>query len=177
MKKLIGVGEAGATTNSYTVSLSGTNVVPPQANGYTGSATMTIDTDTFEICLQITTNIPDEDLPTEATVIGAGAAGVDNGTLVSFGFTLDACTTSNASIVGDIVADPSSFYLQVDTDLFSRGALRGQLVLVPTSTTTIPTTGSVPVSTTSSPSSNTTTVDGPDAPAADPISGSPSFTG
>ncbi len=137
---VIAAGAASAAVNNYTSSLAGTNVVPSAGNGYTGSATFTIDDSTFEICVNVTTNnIPPNDLPVEGVTIHAGAAGSSqNGTpVVSFtNNVLSSCATSDSATVSAIEANPMDFYLLVRTDLFSGGALRGQLVLVPLTTST-----------------------------------------
>jgi hypothetical protein len=164
---------AGAAVSSYTVALAGTNVVPPAENGYTGSATMTIDADTFEICIQVTTDIPDSDLPTERTTISEGAAGVNGAPVVDFEERLDTCVTSDAATVGSIEANPGGFYLEVQTDeFFEPSALRGQLVLVPTTTTT-----TAPSTTTTTTVPSTTTTTTPGAPPAEPVVGPAAFTG
>lgn len=166
------VDGAGAEVSNYTSSLSGTNVVPPAANGYTGSATFTIDTTTFEVCVSATTDIPANDLPTEGVFIRTGAAGTNGSVVVDFQNDLNTCVTSDSATVSAIVADPSGFYFLVESDLFSNGALRGQLVLVPASTTTTSTTTSTPV-----PTSSTTTSTVAPSSGVRAVTATPSYAG
>src|SRR4051812_39708781 len=58
---VVAVNNAGAALNNYSAALAGTNEVPPQANGYTGNASVTIDTVSFQVCIVATTNIPVSD--------------------------------------------------------------------------------------------------------------------
>lgn len=170
---MFAVDGAGAEVSNYTSTLSGTNVVPPEANGYTGSATFTIDTTTFEVCVTATTDIPANDLPTEGVFIHSGAAGTNGSVVVDFQNDLDTCVTSDSATVSAIVADPSGFYFLVESDLFSKGALRGQLALVPASTTT---TSTSTTSTTAPTSSSTTSTMAPSS-GARAVTAAPSYTG
>jgi hypothetical protein len=126
---LFSADRASAVVNVYSASLAGTNEVPPLANGYTGTAEVTVDTVSFQVCVDATTNVPGSD-PIILDHIHSGAAGVNGPIVVDFMNNLNTCVTSNATTVGNIVANPSAFYFNVHSTNHPGGALRGQLQLV-----------------------------------------------
>jgi hypothetical protein len=125
---LVATAPADAFIATYTANLLGTNEVPPNATpGYTGTATITIDSETFEVCVDATTNIPASD-PVVDQHIHQAPAGVNGAVVVPF-TSLDSCTTSTEALVDAILDDPAGFYFNVHTTLFPGGAVRGQLAL------------------------------------------------
>ena len=127
---VVAVENAAAGVYTFSASLFHSNEVPPNASGYTGVASITVDTSTFEVCVNATTNVPDSDAIV-AQHIHEGAEGVNGPIVVPF-TSLDSCAISTSTIVDGIVANPSGFYFNVHTTMFPGGALRGQLALQPT---------------------------------------------
>jgi len=75
------------------------------------------------------TNLP---LPATAAHIHAGAADVNGPVVVPFSApdssgTTQGCTIADATLVEQILADPSGYYVNVHTSEFPGGAIRGQL--------------------------------------------------
>src|SRR5438309_1636860 len=102
------IDDAAAAVTTYTANLAATNKVPPNASGYTGHATITVDTATFEVCVNASVNFGDAD-PITNDHIHSGAAGVNGPIVVPFNNNLNTCVPSDATTVASIVADPSSF--------------------------------------------------------------------
>jgi len=95
-----------------------------------GTAVITLNDDSNEVCWQISvTNIT---LPAIAAHIHPGATGVAGDPLVSLTApdatgASSGCVDADDSVVDDIIANPSQFYVNVHTTDFTGGALRGQL--------------------------------------------------
>lgn len=94
-----------------------------------GTAAITIDPDTGEVCWDLTVeNIAD----VTASHIHVGAAGVDGGVVVpldvdGFSGTSDGCVDASDSDLDAILADPAGFYVNIHTEDYPAGAIRGQL--------------------------------------------------
>lgn len=113
-----------------------------------GTASLTIDVDTDEVCLTVST-LTNVD-PLTAGHIHTGAAGVSGGVVVDFGvsgntapFTL--CVTDTDA--DSVAADPAGFYVNLHTAEFAAGAVRGQLVAPVVETPTATVTEGTPVAT------------------------------
>jgi hypothetical protein len=95
----------------------------------TGSASITIDPDTGEVCYDLTVeNIGD----VAASHIHVGAEGEDGEVVVpldedGFSGTSSDCVDASDADLAAIVADPAGFYVNVHTAEFPAGAIRGQL--------------------------------------------------
>ena len=124
---IVASAPAGAFIATYHADLSATKEVPPNATGYTGTATINVNTATFEVCVNATTNIPGSD-PIILQHIHQAPAGVNGPIVIPFS-SLNSCATSTGELVANIVADPAGFYFNVHTQAFPAGAIRGQLVL------------------------------------------------
>jgi CHRD domain-containing protein len=166
---VVAVNNAAAAVTTYTVMLSGANNVAPQATGPdTGSATITIDSVTFQVCVVATINLQQGETVT-VNHIHMGTSTQNGNVFVPLGGmsfpSLNSCVTADSATTQAIIADPSGFYYNVHTNLLPLGAARGQLVLQAAGTTTRPTS-----STSSSVSPTIATV----APVA---AANPSFTG
>lgn len=156
-----GAGDVG----SYTVEMDGANEVPgPGDPDGSGSATIVLGTVTNQVCVdELTLSNIDDPI---AMHIHAGAAGVAGGIVVNLTDALDSlpfCTDVTEDVMRELITRPECYYLNVHTEEYPDGAIRGQLVdgeCVEVPTTLEPTT-----------TSSTTT-----APAADTIS-RPRFTG
>ena len=115
---------------SFTVGLNDTNEFPgPGDPAGSGEATITVNTATGQVCLNLTT----VGLPSiTAAHIHPGAAGTANPPVVDFnvtsGTSVAKCVASTALQAAAIVANPTAFYLNAHTTAFPNGAIRGQLV-------------------------------------------------
>lgn len=124
---------AGAATTSLTASLSGSNEAGGGDANATGSASVTVDTASGEVCATVTSDITGA----VAMHIHTGAKGVDGPVLV----TLDAkkinsgatCDSVSAAVAGQIAADPAGYYVNIHTPALPKGAIRGQLAAQPSS--------------------------------------------
>jgi hypothetical protein len=96
-----------------------------------GSASITVDPDTGEVCWDLTVeNIAD----VTASHIHVGAAGEDGDVVVpldvdGFSGTSDGCVDASDADLDAIVADPAGFYVNIHTEDYPAGAIRGQLAL------------------------------------------------
>jgi hypothetical protein len=164
---VVAVNSASAQTLTFTATLSGANNVAPQATGPdTGSATITIDTVTFQVCVNATINLQSGESVT-ANHIHMGTS-AQNGAvfipLASMSFpSLNSCVTADATTTAAVIADPGGFYYNIHTNLLPLGAARGQLVL----SATTPSTGGT----------TTTTVAVSPAATVSPVTATPAFTG
>ena len=123
------VGTASAEQVQLTAGLSGdAEVGDPGDSGGSGSAVVDIDSDTNEVCFQITVSGLTEDVA--AAHIHEAASGANGGVVVNFDFDsngLAGCVAGDAAVVSSILAGPSGFYVNVHTGEFPAGAVRGQL--------------------------------------------------
>lgn len=119
---------AVAQKNTYNVVLSGAEEVPgPGDPDGTGTAAVSLDTATNEVCWDIKVqNIGD---PT-AGHIHVGDAGKSGSVMVDLNLPtkgLKACTNVDGNTMGHLSGAPKSHYLNIHTAEFPDGALRGQL--------------------------------------------------
>jgi hypothetical protein len=96
----------------------------------TGTAEIELNDDDNEVCWDIT--VANILLPASAAHIHAAAAGVPGGVVVTLSAPTAAGTASDCvdvadDLVDDIIASPSSFYVNVHNADFPGGAVRGQL--------------------------------------------------
>ncbi len=114
--------------NNFEATLSGASEVPPgDADGW-GRARITINDAANTICTDLEVRDIGE---VTAAHIHRGAAGVNGPPVV----TLDApddndsddCDTKDDSLVDEIRNNPAAFYVNVHTDAYPNGAIRGQL--------------------------------------------------
>lgn len=126
---LIGtIGTASAEQVQLSTELSGANEVgdPGHPDG-TGSAIVDIDSDTNEVCFQITHSGIEEPV---AAHIHQAASDANGDVVVDFDWATTAgsgCVAGDPAVVSAILADPSGFYVNVHTPDFGAGAIRGQL--------------------------------------------------
>ena len=145
----------------FQAAVNGANEVPANASTASGIVRVDIDPISGQVCVDAT-----------AVTIGAieghhihtGAAGVEGGVLVDFNSLKVTCVFTSPANAQTILGNPSGFYINLHTDAFSGGEVRGQLAPFPTPTTTTSstttTTASTTTTTTASPStssSSTTT--------------------
>lgn len=137
---LFGAPPAQAKTVSYTATLSPDEEVPNKGPaGASGTAKVDINTDTNQVCYELTPSGLTES-PTAAH-IHTGAKGASGPVHIDFAVPtngLKNCVTSEAAKVSAVVANPSGYYVNIHTASYAAGAIRGQLVEVAPSTTTQP---------------------------------------
>lgn len=126
---LMMVGPALAAESAFTATLTGAAEDPAGDPDGTGSAEITIDPATNEVCWDITTaNIADA----VVSHIHVGGAGTNGGIVVNldvdgFSGSTEGCVTDAAADLEAIIANPAGFYVNVHTADFPPGAIRGQL--------------------------------------------------
>ena len=132
----VGSGKADtAIATPLLALLSGKNEVPPADPKGSGSASVTIDPVTGEICYDI--NVADLSPTTNPNpvILGhihRGAAGINGPVVVPF-TTLPganpaaACVAADPALAAEIMGNPAGFYVNIHTGDFPAGAVRGQL--------------------------------------------------
>jgi CHRD domain len=128
-------GVVNAAIVTFTADLTAEAEVPnPGPDGATGSAVITVDDETNEVCFELTIDGIGQD-----TVIAAhiheGEAGVAGDVVVPL-FTepptgeMTGCVQDvDADLLAAIIADPAAYYVNIHTEGFPDGAVRGQLVV------------------------------------------------
>jgi hypothetical protein len=122
-----------AAGTTLAASLSGANESPAGASTATGTATVTADAATGQVCADVTSTITGA----VAMHIHKAAAGANGPVVVPF----DAkkinggndCKTVSAALAGQIAADPAGYYFNIHTPAAPAGAIRGQLAAQATS--------------------------------------------
>jgi len=129
-------GVARAAVTVFTFELTAEEEVPdPGPDGATGSAHIVIDDETNEVCYELTIDGIAEDDSVIAAHIHEGEAGVAGDVVVPL-FTeppsgeMTGCVQDvDPDIVAAITANPPAFYVNIHTELFPDGAVRGQMVV------------------------------------------------
>jgi predicted secreted protein len=118
-----------SSTTYLLASLLGANVVPtPGDPDGAGSAGVYVYSGVSnDVCW--TVNLTGIDAVTGAQ-LHSGAAGVNGPVVIDMGLAGSACAAGplDAALVLDIAANPSNYYINIDTASYPGGALRGQLV-------------------------------------------------
>ena len=130
------IGVARAAVITFTATLTAAEEVPtPGPEGATGSAVITIDDETNEVCFELTIDGIAADDAVIAAHIHEGEAGVAGDVVVPL-FTepptgeMTGCVQDvDAALVAAITADPDAYYVNIHTEQFQAGAVRGQLVV------------------------------------------------
>jgi hypothetical protein len=119
---------AGAAILTFEVVLTGAEEVPgPGDPDGSGTATLMID----DVANTISWDITVADIDTViAAHIHPGVAGTAGPPIVDFMGQLSGSGLMDADLAS-VVANPTAFYLNVHTEAFPGGAIRGQLSLVP----------------------------------------------
>jgi hypothetical protein len=117
-----------AITKMQTEMTGAAEVPGPGADKGMGEATLSFDTDKNQVCY--TLHAMGTDTPTMAH-IHKGAAGTAGGVVVALtapaSGSSQGCATIAADALGDILAHPADYYVNVHTAQFPKGAMRGQL--------------------------------------------------
>jgi hypothetical protein len=133
---MFSTGVARAAVFTYTATLAAQAEVPnPGPQGATGSAVIVIDDETNEVCFELTIDGLGKGDAVIAAHIHVGAAGVAGGVVVPL-FTspptgeMTGCVQDvDPATIEAITADPDGYYVNIHTEDFPDGAVRGQLVL------------------------------------------------
>ena len=112
---------------SFPVSLSASNEPQGGVPGSSGSATVTVDPASGQVCATVTTSVTNG----VAMHIHRGAPGADGPVVVPFEAkdinAGRACVAAGTAVAKAIAADPAAYYLNIHTEAAPAGALRGQL--------------------------------------------------
>lgn len=111
-------------------SLLGTNAVPPADLDGTGTADVRLQAGEARLCFQLA--VANILLPATGAHVHVGAAGVNGPIVVPLtppGVTgmSAGCVNTSRVLVGQILANPAGYYVNVHTTDFPAGAIRGQL--------------------------------------------------
>jgi len=117
------VGRAEATIVNYVVALSGAQEVGGGDPDGTGTATLTLDTTLNTIAWNIVVANLDTVILDH---IHQAPAGVNGGVVIDFGGLLSGTGLFDTD-VSAVVANPTNFYVNVHTNVFPGGAVRGQI--------------------------------------------------
>ncbi|MGH9008787.1 MAG: CHRD domain-containing protein [Acidimicrobiia bacterium] len=102
--------------------------IPPGPAGATGDATIEIDADAGQVCQVISHE--NTGAPLTLAHIHEGDAGVNGPVVVDLQVLpsgQEACSDANPAVLREIVANPGGFYVNLHTDDFPNGVLRGPL--------------------------------------------------
>jgi hypothetical protein len=123
---LFTAGVAFAAPQTLTASLSSSNEVGGAA-GLTGTATVTVDPSTGQVCAKVTSTVTGA----VAMHIHKGATGANGPVVVPLDVKSingsSICATATAAVATAIAADPAGYYVNIHTPAKPAGALRGQL--------------------------------------------------
>ena len=117
---------AFAAPQTFTANLSSSNEAGGAA-GLTGTATVTADPASGQVCAKVTSNVTGA----AAMHIHKGASGANGPVVVPLDVKSingsSICATATAAIAAAIAADPAGYYVNIHTPAKPAGALRGQL--------------------------------------------------
>lgn len=130
----VGAGKAGAVSpvvcDRWSTTLSGYNEVPPNASPATGAFSATVGAG--EIAYLLTWN--NLTTPVIAAHIHEAPAGVNGSILIPLTVAVGTTTGSTSetisvdqTLINQISANPSGFYVNVHSELYPGGEIRGQL--------------------------------------------------
>ena len=133
---LVATGTARAALITFTAELTAEAEVPtPGPDGATGSAVIRFDDETNELCYELTIDGIDGGDAVIAAHIHEGEAGVAGDVVVPL-FTepptgeMTGCVEDvDADVMAAIQADPEAYYVNIHTEAYQAGAVRGQLTL------------------------------------------------
>jgi hypothetical protein len=113
------------------VTLAAENEVPQAGDrGMSGAGTVRIDTASGQVCPSVDITKP-QGVAIRAAHIHRGAAGANGPVVVPFQSDAegikDDCVTADRALVTEIEQQPQAFYVNVHTEQFPDGAVRGQL--------------------------------------------------
>jgi hypothetical protein len=118
---------APAAASPYHATLSASEETPTGPPGGTGAATVTIDAAAGQLCYDLTWS-PQVGTPSAAH-IHKGAAGTSGPIVVILNEppSPKACVTAAPLVLQGIADDPSGYYVNIHSNAYPGGAVRGQL--------------------------------------------------
>jgi hypothetical protein len=130
------IGAAGATRASEAshggrplhATLLPENQVPPTASNGSGTALVTLNQGSGEVCWDI--SVSDLTSPIILAHIHSGVAGTNGPIVVDFNEPvngLNGCVPADAALIKAIRQHPADYYVNVHTEMFPGGEVRGQL--------------------------------------------------
>lgn len=125
------VADRAEQATRFTATLTGAAEVPSRGDpDGTGTATVNIDASKGEVCYEVAVQKLDRPVGMHIHEAEAGRSGpvvVPLTTPTATDTTTTGCTNADRSLLGRIVAQPRDFYVNVHTDTYPQGAVRGQL--------------------------------------------------
>ena len=120
---------AGTVGESYQTGLVGSQEVPgPGDPDGTGTAKITADATTNQVCFELTTQ---GIVRPTAAHLHRGAAGVAGPVVVPFDAPASGeskgCVSVDKTIAAGVIADPAAYYVNIHNADYPNGAIRGQL--------------------------------------------------
>lgn len=124
---LFAASSAFAAPQTFTANLSGSNEVGGGGAGLTGTATVSVDTSSGQVCAKVTSNVTGA----AAMHIHKGASSANGPVVVPLDVKAingsSICATATTALAKAIAADPAGYYVNIHTPAKPAGALRGQL--------------------------------------------------
>lgn len=124
---LFSAGVAFAAPQTFTANLSSANNVGASGASLTGTATVTVDTSSGQVCAKVTSNVEGA----VAMHLHKGASGANGPVAVPLDVKsingASICATATPAVAAAIAADPAGYYVNIHTPASPAGALRGQL--------------------------------------------------
>lgn len=125
------VTERLESATRLSATLSGAAEVPgPGDPDGTGTANVNLDVTKRDVCFEVTVQKIDRPVGMHIHEGGASESGdivVPLTTPTSGDTTTKGCADADAALVGRMAANPGDFYVNVHTDTYPKGAVRGQL--------------------------------------------------
>lgn len=121
---LLGAPPAQGAETTYTAALSAEEETPPGPAGGTGAATVTIDDAKGALCYDVSWS--EEVGEPSNGHIHKGKKGLAGPVVVNLDLPTG-CTDVEAGVLKEIAADPAGHYVNVHTNMYPGGAVRGQL--------------------------------------------------
>ncbi len=119
------------STTRLTATLTGSSEVPkPGDPDATGTAMVNLDVSKTEVCYDVTVQKIDRPVGMHIHEGEAGKSGpvvVPLTTPTASDTTTSGCANADATLMGRIAANPGNFYVNVHSDAYPEGAVRGQL--------------------------------------------------
>ncbi len=115
----------GADAKSLSAALTAAEETPPGPQGATGTAKVVIDAAAKTLCYEVSWS--KETGEPNAGHIHKGGKGLSGPVTVSFKALPKDCVTADEGALKQIAADPAGHYVNLHTDAYPTGAIRGQL--------------------------------------------------
>jgi hypothetical protein len=125
------VADRAERATRFTATLTGAAEVPSRGDpDGTGTATVNLDVSKGEVCYEVAVQKLDRPSAMHIHEAEAGRSGpvvVPLSTPTATDTTTTGCVNADSTLLGRIAAQPADFYVNVHTDAYPQGAVRGQL--------------------------------------------------